>query len=105
MLISLDCYDCVEVGELLVSVAVNAANVINDLKENIKNLTGGEMKHYEKLIEKSVERALSKLEKKASEKGYDGVLGVKLSHPHVVDGGVEVVAYGNGFKYKRGENE
>jgi len=27
--------------------------------------------------------------------------GVKISHPTVVDGGVEVVVYGNGFRVRR----
>ena len=45
-----------------------------------------------------MKQALADLEAKASEKGYDGVLGVKISHPSVVDGGVEVVVYGNGCR-------
>lgn len=101
-LISLDVpHEDVEIGELLVVVSVNAANVVNDIRENIKNLVGGRMAHYEKLIESAVERALQQLQEKASARGYDGVLGVKISHPSVVDGGVEVVVYGNGFTYKK----
>lgn len=103
MLISLDYYpnaNDVEVGELLVSVSVTAANVVNDIRENIRNLIGGRMQHYEKLIESSVTSALADLEKKAKAKGYDGVIGVKIANPTVVDGGVEVVVYGNGFRRK-----
>ena len=103
MLISLDYYpttDEVEIGELLVSVSVTAANVVNDIRENIRNLIGGRMKHYETLIERTIEAALSDLEAKAKAKGYDGVVGVKVSHPTVVDGGVEVIVYGNGFRHR-----
>ncbi|MFN8439990.1 MAG: heavy metal-binding domain-containing protein [Caldilineaceae bacterium] len=104
ILISLDHYPHhnIEVGELLFSTSVAAANVVKDIRENIRNLVGGRMIHYEKLIEDAVATALSELERKAQEKGYDGVIGVKISHPSLVDGGCEVVAYGNGF-YKRGE--
>jgi uncharacterized protein YbjQ (UPF0145 family) len=91
----------IEIGELLVVVAVNAANIVKDVRENIKNLVGGRLAHYEQLIESTVERALGQLEQKATEQGYDGVLGVKISHPHVVAGGVEVVVYGNGFRYTK----
>jgi uncharacterized protein YbjQ (UPF0145 family) len=84
-------------------VAVDAANIVKDVRENIRNLVGGQMPHYERLIETAVERALAKLEAKAAALGYDGVLGVKISHPHVVDGGVEVVVYGNGFRAIRHE--
>ncbi|GIV78468.1 YbjQ family protein [Litorilinea aerophila] len=90
----------VELGELLVAVSVMAANVVNDLRENLRNLVGGRMRHYEKLIEQAVEAALADLAQKARERGYDGVVGVKIAHPQVVDGGVEVIVYGNGFRYR-----
>jgi uncharacterized protein YbjQ (UPF0145 family) len=101
VLISLDqVHDArVEVGELLTAVVVMAANVVKDIRENIRNLIGGRMTHYEELIERAVEAALAELERKARTRGYDGVIGVKISHPQVVDGGVEVIVYGNGFKY------
>ncbi len=88
----------VEVGELLFVVVVYAANIVRDVRENIRNLVGGRMTHYEALIEKAIEQGLSDLEKKAADRGYDGVLGVKFSHPLVVDGGVEVILYGNGYR-------
>ncbi|MBV7330850.1 YbjQ family protein [Chloroflexi bacterium TSY] len=101
MLISLDYpHDDIEIGEMLVVVAVNAANVVKDIRENIRNLVGGQMSHYEGLVEDAIERALTQLEEKAEARGYDGVIGVKISHPHVVDGGVEVIVYGNGFRNK-----
>lgn len=87
-----------EVGELLMVVSVMAANVVNDIRENIRNLVGGRMGHYERLVEAAVQVALDDLARKAQERGYDGVVGVKISHPSLVDGGVEVVVYGNGFR-------
>ena len=88
----------VEVGDLLVVVVVYAANIVQDVRENIKNLVGGRMLHYEKLMLKAIEQGLSDLATKAAAQGYDGVLGVKISHPSVVDGGVEVIIYGNGYR-------
>lgn len=100
MLISLDHLQDsqVEIGELLTVVVVKAANIVNDVRENVRNLVGGRMEHYEKLIQDAVDTALSDLEKKAKERGYDGVIGVKISNPMVVNGGAEVVVYGNGFR-------
>ena len=88
----------VEIGELLTAVAVPAANVVSDIRENIRNLTGGRMRHYERLVENAVALALDDLREKARARGYDGVVGVKISHPQVVDGGVEIIVYGNGFR-------
>ena len=58
------------------------------------------MSHYEKLIEDAIQQGLGDLERKASSQGCDGVCGVKFSHPLVVDGGVEIVIYGNGYRLK-----
>lgn len=102
MLISLDhlpARDEMEVGELFFAVAVTAANVVKDIRENIRNLVGGRMTHYEKLITDTVTLALQDLEQQAKAKGYDGVIGVKIANPDLVDGGVEIIVYGNGFRY------
>lgn len=101
MLISLDHVHNheIEVGELLTVVVVLAANVIKDIRENIRNLVGGRMSHYENMIEDAVNEAMQNLDKKAKERGYDGVIGVKIANPTVVEGAIEIIAYGNGFKY------
>lgn len=87
-----------EIGELFTVVVVRAANVVSDIRENVRNLTGGRMKHYEKLIQNALDEALKELEQKAKNQGYDGVIGVKISNPVVVEGGTEIIVYGNGFK-------
>ncbi len=103
LLMSLDTFPeaDIEVGDFLVVAVVKAANVVRDIRENIRNLTGGRMQHYERLIQDAVEEAVAELGSKAQDRGYDGVLGLKISHPMVVDGSVEVVVYGNGFRRVR----
>lgn len=103
MLIALDSHPSaeIELGELITVVHVAAANVVKDIRENIRNLVGGRMPHYERLISNAVEAALRELDEKALAAGYDGVIGVRVSHPVVVEGAVEVVAYGNGFRVRR----
>lgn len=90
----------IRVGGIVHASAVSAANVARDIRENIRNLTGGKMQHYERLIDSTVARAFENLKQKAQDAGFDGVIGVTLSHPVVVDGGVEVIVYGNGFHYQ-----
>jgi uncharacterized protein YbjQ (UPF0145 family) len=101
MLIALDYHPNaqIELGELITVVNVSAANVVKDIRENIRNLVGGRMVHYETLVAGAVNSALAELDEKAQALGYDGVIGVKISHPSLVEGGVEVVVYGNGFKF------
>ena len=69
----------------------------------ITNTFGGRMSRYERVIEQTVQRALDDLDAAAKDKGYDGCLGVRISHPTIVHGGVEVVAYGTGFHYVGGK--
>jgi uncharacterized protein YbjQ (UPF0145 family) len=101
MIIAMDHHPAaaIELGDTICVVHVAAANVVKDIRENIRNLIGGRMVHYEALIQGAVNIALKELDEKAKAQGYDGVIGVKISHPVVVEGAVEVVVYGNMFRY------
>ncbi|MBI1385106.1 MAG: heavy metal-binding domain-containing protein [Rhizobiales bacterium] len=87
-------------GSLLHASAVSAANIIKDLREHITNTFGGRMSRYEAMLDETIERALEELRQRAIEAGYDGVLGVRIVHPNIVDGGVEVVVYGTGYRLR-----
>lgn len=91
----------IELGEMVTVTTVTAANVVKDIRENIRNLIGGRMRHYEGLIGGAVETTLRELDEKAQALGYDGVMGVKIANPVVVEGAVEIIVYGNGFRILR----
>lgn len=78
---------------------VSAANILRDLREMITNTFGGRMRRYERLMEVTLQRALTELETKAREKGYDGCLAVRISHPRLADGACEIFIYGTGFHF------
>jgi uncharacterized protein YbjQ (UPF0145 family) len=86
-------------GEVVFAVAVNGANIVRDMREAIVNTIGGKMTRYETLVDMTITRALDMLKVRAAEQGYDGVLAVRLSHPMITNGAVEVVATGTGFRY------
>jgi len=89
----------VKEGELMWVSAVNAANILRDVREIITNTFGGKMRRYERLMNETLERALTELETKAQAKGYDGCLGVRISHPRIADGACELFVYGTAFTY------
>lgn len=89
----------IEVGEMVTVTTVTAANVVKDIRENLRNLVGGRLRHYEGLIGGAVETALRELDEKAQAMGYDGVVGVKIANPVVVEGAVEIIIYGNAFRF------
>ncbi len=84
-------------GEMLHACAVSGANIIRDMREAITNTIGGEMTRYESLLDKTINRALANLAERAREKGYDGVLAVRISHPTITQGAIEVVVAGTGY--------
>lgn len=86
-------------GELLWVSSVGATNVIRDLREMITNTLGGRMRRYEVLMDATLSRALADLEARAREKGYDGCVGVRISHPRIADGACEIFIYGTGFHF------
>ena len=88
----------IERGELVYACAVSGANILRDMREAITNTLGGNMTRYEALLDKTIARALESLSERARAQGYDGVLGIRISHPHITDGAIEVVVAGTGFR-------
>ena len=71
------------------------------MREAVVNTIGGHMTKYEALLDKTIARALDVLSERAREQGYDGVLGIRISHPSITSGAIEVVVAGTGFRYRR----
>lgn len=90
-----------ELGGIVTATAVSGANVLRDMREAITNTLGGQMTRYEKVIDETLDRALKALADKAARQGYDGVLAIRLTHPVITDGAIEVVASGTGFRLVR----
>ena len=91
----------IERGEIIYAVAISGANILRDMREAVVNTLGGHMTRYEALLDKTIARALDGLSVRAREKGYDGVLGIRVTHPYITNGAIEVVVTGTGFKYAR----
>jgi uncharacterized protein YbjQ (UPF0145 family) len=90
----------IEQGEMVYACAVSGANILRDMREAVVNTLGGHMIRYEALLDRTIARALDVLASRASEQGYDGVLGIRISHPTITSGAIEVVVAGTGFRYQ-----
>lgn len=99
ILVSTDTYPNAEiaVGSVVTATAISGANVLRDMREVITNTLGGKMTRYEAVVQETVDRAIENLGARAAAEGYDGVLAIRLSHPMITDGAIEVVAVGTGF--------
>lgn len=89
----------IKLGSVMFASAVVGANIVRDMRETITNYIGGNMTRYEFVLDQTIDRAMDILTTRAMEKGYDGVVALRLSHPTIVMGALEVVASGTGFNY------
>jgi uncharacterized protein YbjQ (UPF0145 family) len=89
----------IELKVTVVRTAIVAANILKDLREHITNTFGGRMKRYEEVTSMALDTALRELLAEAREAGYDGLVGLRISHPVIVEGGAEIVVCGTAFVF------
>ncbi|MEO1293894.1 MAG: heavy metal-binding domain-containing protein [Pseudomonadota bacterium] len=89
----------IEIGQMVAVSAVEASNIVKDVRELVTNAFGGRMRRYEQLLAKTVDSAMDKFRAELALRGYDGALGVRLQSPTLVHGGAELIIYGTGFRF------
>ena len=77
---------------------VRARNIGRDIFAGLKNIVGGEIEEYTKLLAHSREQALQRMEDDARRLGADAVVNVRLTSSMVMQGTSEIVAYGTAVK-------
>ncbi len=78
-----------------------AANLLRDIREAITNALGGNMRRYERVLDRVTAQAIELLKAKAAEKGYDGIVAVRITNPFMVQGSAGITIYGTGFNFIR----
>lgn len=71
-----------------------------DFVAGLRNLVGGEVSEYTKLMAEAREQALGRLVSLAEEMGADAVVTFRFSTAAVMEGTAEVLAYGTAVKLK-----
>ena len=74
--------------------AVRARHVGHDLMAAFKNLVGGEIREYTKLLAESREQAMDRMAEQATSLGANAVVGMRFSTSMVMGGTAELLAYG-----------
>jgi uncharacterized protein YbjQ (UPF0145 family) len=86
-------------GELIHASNVLAANLLRDAREAITNAIGGKMQRYTRLLDRVTDEAIEILKERAREKGYDGLVAVRISNPFMIQGSAAITIYGTGFNF------
>ncbi len=79
---------------------IRARNIGRDFFAFLKNIVGGEIKEYTKLMTDSREEALSRMIKDAEGLGADAVVNVRFTTSMVMQASSEILAYGTAVKLK-----
>ena len=77
---------------------VRARNVGSDILANLKNLVGGELISYSRLLEGARDEALSRMIETATSMGANAVVNFRFQTSTITPGASEVIAYGTAVK-------
>lgn len=83
--------------------SVRARHLGKDITAAFKNLVGGEIDDYTKLMAEAREQALDRMMAEACALGADAVVGLRFSGTEITAGAAEFLAYGTAVKLAPGE--
>lgn len=79
---------------------IRARHVGTDIIAGLRNLVGGEVSEYTKLMAEAREQALDRLMDNARQMGGDAVVSVRFSTSMIAQGAAEILAYGTVVKLR-----
>ena len=78
--------------------SIRARHVGKDIMASFRNLAGGEVHEYSKLLGESREQAIDRMKEEAEALGADAVIGVRFQTSMVMTGAAEMLCYGTAVK-------
>ncbi len=73
---------------------VRARHLGKDIMAAFRNVVGGEVREYTKLLAESREHALDRMVEEAETMGADAVIGMRFATSEVASNAAEILAYG-----------
>lgn len=73
---------------------IRARHIGRDIVAGFRNIVGGEIVEYTKMLAESREQALDRMQEQAGKLGADAVVGMKFVTSYVMGGAAELLAYG-----------
>jgi uncharacterized protein YbjQ (UPF0145 family) len=78
--------------------SIRARHVGKDILASFRNLVGGEITEYSKLMAESREQAMDRMKVHATELGADAIVGVRFTTSMLQQGASEIFIYGTAVK-------
>jgi uncharacterized protein YbjQ (UPF0145 family) len=73
---------------------IRARNIGRDIIAVFKNLIGGEIEEYTKLLAQSREQAMDRMISAAEEMGANAIVGIRFSTSYIMQSAAEIMVYG-----------
>ncbi len=73
---------------------IRARHIGKDIMAGLRNLVGGEVTEYAKLLAESREQALDRMVDQAEELGANAIIGLQFQTSVIMGGAAEMMAYG-----------
>ncbi|MBN1550955.1 YbjQ family protein [bacterium] len=74
--------------------AVRARNICHDILASLRNLVGGEISDYTKMLAETREQALDRMCEEAMNQGANAVVALRFASSEIMRGAAELLAYG-----------
>jgi uncharacterized protein YbjQ (UPF0145 family) len=79
---------------------VQSRNIGSDIFSGLKNIVGGEIKGYSKMLESARQEAIDRMVKNAEDMGADAVVNVRFTTSQTMAAAAEILAYGTAIKFE-----
>jgi uncharacterized protein YbjQ (UPF0145 family) len=80
---------------------IRARHVGRDILAHVRNLAGGEVREYTKLMGESREQAMDRMVEEAEQLGADAVVNARFMTSMVMTTAAEILCYGTAVKLER----
>jgi uncharacterized protein YbjQ (UPF0145 family) len=83
-----------EVHGLVMGNTIRSKNVGKDIGAGLKNLVGGELRSYTKMLTEAREQAIERMVDAAAQHGATAVVNARFTTSQITGGAAELLAYG-----------
>ena len=96
-------YEIVETLGLVKGNAVRARHIGKDIMAVFRNMVGGEIEEYTKLLAESREQSIDRMVEMAETLEADGIVAIRFTTSSIMQAASEMFAYGTAVKLKKKE--
>lgn len=94
-------YEITECLGLVRGNTVRARHIGKDILASFRNVIGGEIAEYTKLLAESREQSIDRMVENAKSKGADGIVCIRFTTSSIMQAAAELFAYGTAVKLRK----